>query len=467
MAQPFHTISAKDLEFFASLLGKDSVLAGGESIQSYARDYTEDLSFPPDCVLMPGNAVEVAALLAYCHEHNIPVTPRGAGTGLSGGSLPVFGGVSLSLQRMNRILHIDTKNFQARVQPGVINEVLREEAARHGLFYPPDPASRGSCFLGGNIAHSSGGPRAVKYGTTKDYVLNLQVALPDGSLIWTGADTVKNSTGYNLTQLMVGSEGTLGVVTEMVLRLISKPVYTILLLAPFANPVQACKAVNEVLLAGFQPSALELMEESGVRMSVAATQTPFPEHPDTEIWLLAELDGNHPEALLDEAGRLFPLLEASGASEVLLADNETLKEQWWKVRRSIGEVVKSVSIYKEEDTVVPRYALPELMAAVKEISTRYGFRAVCYGHAGDGNLHVNILKDQLSDRQWKEEIPKAIREIFEQCKALGGTISGEHGIGLVQKDYLDVVFGETHFALMRGIKQVFDPKGILNPGKWV
>jgi glycolate oxidase len=421
----------------------------------------------PDCVLLPDSAPKVAAIVGYCNAQGIAVTPRGAGTGLSGGSLPVFGGVSLSTERLNRILHIDTDNFQATVEPGVINDVFRSAVEARGLFYPPDPASRGSCFLGGNIAHSSGGPKAVKYGTTRDYVLNLQVALADGSLIWTGADTVKNATGYNLTQLMIGSEGTLGIVTAIVFRLISLPKHQLLMLAPFESPVQACRAVNAVMLAGFAPSALELMEQSGVALAAEATNTPFPQRQDADCWLLVELDGNDPNTLMQEAEALFPLLEQEGALDVMPADTDTLKEQWWKVRRSIGEVVKSASVYKEEDTVVPRFALPQLMAGVKEIAGRYGFRTVCYGHAGDGNLHVNILKDNLTGDQWKYEVPTGIREIFNLCRDLGGTISGEHGVGLVQKPYLDIVFGEKHFALMRGIKRVFDPKGILNPGKWV
>ena len=467
MGHPYQQPGKADFDFFSALLGSDAVLSSETDRQRYASDYTEDLSFLPDCVLLPDTAEKVAAILAYCNEHQIPVTPRGAGTGLSGGSLPVYGGLSLSTEKLNRILSIDTENFQATVEPGVINEVFRSAVEARGLFYPPDPASKGSCFLGGNIAHSSGGPKAVKYGTTRDYVLNLQVALPDGSLIWTGANTVKNSTGYNLTQLMVGSEGTLGIVTAIVFRLISLPKHKLLLLAPFANPVQACRAVNAVLLAGFNPSALELMEQSGVALSAEATKTPFPLRDDAESWLLLELDGNDPELLMQEAEQLFPLLEQEGALEVLLADTEALKEQWWKVRRSIGEVVKSATVYKEEDTVVPRFALPQLMEGVKEIAGRYGFRTVCYGHAGDGNLHVNILRDALTDAQWSEEVPKGIREIFSLCRELGGTISGEHGVGLVQKDYLDIVFSAKHFALMRGIKQVFDPKGILNPGKWV
>ena len=258
-----------------------------------------------------------------------------------------------------------------------------------------------------------------------------------------------------------------GVITAMVLKLIALPKHNLLLLLPFSSATDAAVAVNEVLMTGITPSALELMETNGVEISVAVTQPPFPLNENARFYMLLELDGETPDRLMEQAEQLFPVLEKCGALDVLLAESSVLKEQWWKVRRSIGETVKSASVYKEEDTVVPRAALPALLTAVKEIGVRYGIETVCYGHAGDGNLHVNILKKDLPEDYWDSEVPKAIREIFEVCKSLGGTISGEHGIGLVQKAYLDVVFTPTHFELMRGIKAAFDPKGILNPGKWL
>ncbi len=467
MKHAFAQPGEDDLLQLSQLLGKNGLTADAEALRSAASDYTEDLEYFPAAVAYPATAAEVAAVLAFCNQRNIAVTARGAGTGLSGSSLPVCGGISLSTSRLNRILHIDKENFQATVEPGVINDVFRQAVEAEGLYYPPDPASRGSCFLGGNVAHSSGGPRAVKYGTTRDYVINLQVALPSGELIWTGANTVKNSTGYNLTQLMVGSEGTLAIVTKIVFRLIALPTEKLLMLAPFPDPVSACKAVNHILLSGIVPAALELMERSGVVISMRATKTSFPLMENADTYLMIELDGDDQSLLMSQAEQLLPVLEEAGSLDVIMADTAALSEQWWKVRRSIGEAVKGESIYKEEDTVVPRAALPDLMAAVKRIGAAYGFRTVCYGHAGDGNLHVNILRDALTEKDWNEEVPKAIREIFAVCKRLGGTISGEHGIGLVQAPYLDIVFQDAHFRLMRGIKQVFDPNGILNPGKWV
>lgn len=449
------------------ILGETNVISDFSEMRSYGSDHTEDLFFMPDIVITPETAEQVAEVLKVCNDFSVPVYTRGAGTGLSGGSLPVLPGVVLSTHKLNSILDIDISNFQVTVQPGVINDVLREEVEKHNLFYPPDPASKGSCFLGGNIAHGSGGPKAIKYGTTRDYVINLQLALPNGELIWTGANTVKNSTGFNLTQLIVGSEGLLGVVTAIVLRLLPRPSENILLLVPFAEAEQAATAVNDVLLTGVIPSSLELMEESGVKISASATDTFFPFYEDARYYLLIELDGMNSERLMEEAEIILPALEKNQALDVLMADSYEKKEQWWKVRRAIGSAVKAASVYKEEDTVVPRAALPFLLNSVKRIGEKYGFRTVCYGHAGDGNLHINILKDNLTDKQWKDEIPLGIREIFEVCRELKGTISGEHGIGLVQKEFLNIVFTPEHFRLMRGIKSVFDPKGIMNPGKWL
>lgn len=440
---------------------------------NYASDYTEDLVYLPDVVAKPNTVEEISTLLKFCTQNKIPVTPRGAGTGLSGGSLPVNGGISLSLENFNKILNIDEENFQATVESGVINETFQQAVKEKGLFYPPDPASKGSCFLGGNIAHSSGGPKALKYGTTKDYVLNLQVVLPTGEIIWTGADTLKNSTGYNLTQLMVGSEGTLCVVTKIVFKLLPLPKHDLLMLAKFKSIDDACKAVPQIFINGISPSALELMERSAVDYvtiySSADTSTPLSvteESHEVKAYLLIEVDGNDMDQLFTECEGINEVLEANDVLEVQFADTAEQKEKLWKIRRTIGEMVKLHSIYKEEDAVVKRANLPELMAGTKAIGSEYGFESVCYGHAGDGNLHINILKGDMSDEDWSgPHLEEAIRKIFRLCKKLGGTISGEHGIGLVQKKYMNEVLDPIHFTLMKGIKKTFDPSGIMNPGK--
>jgi len=437
-----------------------------EQLREYGHDETEDYVFPPELVLLPTTVEEISAIVKYCHQEGIPVTPAGARTGLSGGCLPLHGGVLVSMEKFNKILNIDTDNLQVTTEPGVITEVLQQAVKEVGLFYPPDPASRGSCFIGGNVSENSGGPKAVKYGVTKDYVLNLEVVLPTGEIIWTGANVLKNATGYNLTQLMVGSEGTLGIITKIVLRLLPHPTHDVLFLVPFFDARTACEAVPAIFKAGIIPSGMEFMERDALLWAKDFTQDQsVPVAENHQAHLLIELDGFDEEQLQREAEHLFGVLESFDTDEILFADSAAQKAALWNLRRKVGEAVKTQSVYKEEDTVVPRYQLPNLLSHVKSVGKRYGFKSVCYGHAGDGNLHVNIIRGELSEEQWTQELPKAITEIFEEVVRLGGTLSGEHGIGYVQKPYMPIAFPEVTLQLMREIKRVFDPKGILNPGK--
>ncbi|MFN5317697.1 MAG: FAD-binding oxidoreductase, partial [Bacteroidia bacterium] len=347
-----------------------------------------------------------------------------------------------------------------------ITQVFQETVIEKGLYYPPDPSSRGSCFIGGNLAHNSGGPRAVKYGVTRDYVLDLEVVLADGTIMRTGARVLKNSTGYNLTQLMIGSEGTLGIITEVVFKLIPYPPLNKVLLAPFKSPKDACAAVSAIFRAGITPSALEFMERDAIDWTLRfRDDIALQIGPEELAHLLIEIDGTHEEQIMRDIETLIPVLESFGCMEIHFAESEAQKTDLWKLRRSVAEAVKSNSTYKEEDTVVPRASLPELLEGVKAIGAKYGFKSVCYGHAGDGNLHVNIIRGELTDAQWKIDIPKGIREIFALVVSLGGTLSGEHGIGLVQQPYMDIKFPDFQLELMRKIKFAFDPKGILNPGK--
>jgi len=448
------------------LLGEAQVSVDAGVLEDYSHDYTEDLKFTPAVVVFPRNTSEVASIAAFCFENKIPLTPAGARTGLSGGMLPVKGGVVLSTSRLNQILEIDDRNLQVRVQPGVITQVLQETVEELGLYYPPDPSSKGSCFIGGNVAESAGGIRAVKYGLTRDFVLSLEAVLMDGSVIRTGARVLKNSTGYNLTQLLIGSEGTLAIITEIVLKLIPKPLFSLVLQVPFNSAEKACEAVSQVFRAGITPSALEFMERDAVRFgcNFLGMKDALPD--SVQAVLLIELDGNYLENLYSDAEKVSEVVEKLDAGEILLASSQEEQSQLFRVRRCLGEAVKGTTIYKEEDAVVPRAELPTLLNKVKEVGKRYGFSSVCYGHAGDGNLHINIIKTpDLSQDHWEIEIPKAIREIFETTVALGGTLSGEHGIGWVQKNYMDIVFSNKELSLMRKIKQVFDPEELLNPGK--
>jgi glycolate oxidase len=462
----FKKITKEDIAQFAEFISEQYIINhSNELFEKYTHDCTEDLKFTPEIILLPANAQEISDILKYCTKENIAVTPRGAGTGLSGGALSVHGGIILSTERLNKIVKIDEQNFQATVEPAVINETLQQAVKEKGLYYPPDPASKGSCFLGGNVAHASGGPKAVKYGTTRDYVLNLEVVLPSGEIIWTGANTLKYSSGYNLTHLIIGSEGTLCIITKIVFKLIPYPPFTKLMMCTFASPEEACKAVNAIFISGCTPSVCEFIEPDGFRLSAAFSKLNFVIEENVNAYLLIEVDGFDNEKLQNDCEKIYNAIEQYGLINMDFAEDETQKEFFWKLRRTIGEATKQNNVYKEEDTVVPRNELPILYKRVKEIGVKYNIRTVCYGHAGDGNLHVNILKDDMSDERWNTEITHAIKEIFEICKELNGTISGEHGIGFVQKNYLPIVLLETNLIIMRGIKKVFDPAGILNPGK--
>jgi glycolate oxidase len=404
--------------------------------------------------------------MQLCNQYLIPVTPRGAGTGLSGGALPHLGGLVLSTERLNKIIEIDERNLQVITEPGVITEVLQNAVKEKGLFYPPDPSSKGSCFIGGNIAENSGGPRAVKYGVVKDYVLNLELVLPTGEIMWTGANVLKNSTGYNLTQLLVGSEGTLGIVTKIVLKLIPHPKIDLLMLVPFSSLENASAAVSAIFRAGFIPSALELIEIDALKIvSEMVGSTAVPVNDSIAAHLIIEVDGNNQDVLMGEIEAIAELLTQFDAGEIFFADDAQQKAELWKLRRRAAEAVKLNGYTIEEDTVVPRAELPALIKGVKALGIQHGFKAVCYGHAGDGNLHIRINHPTIKNSHGNEEMTRILKALFELVKSLGGTISGEHGIGLIQKPYIPTVFNDATIQLMRGIKKTFDPNHILNVGK--
>ncbi|AND63045.1 dehydrogenase [Flavobacterium covae] len=459
-------VSKELIQKLIAIVGESYVFTDIETLEKYGHDETEDLRFPPSVVVKPSCTEEISAVMKLANEFYTAVVPIGGQTGLSGGALSIFKGIGLSTERLNKIIEIDEKNLQVITEPGVITQVLREAVSEKNLSYPVDPSSMGSCFIGGNIAENSGGARAVKYGVTKDYVLNLEVVLPNGEIIWTGANTLKNATGYNLTQLMIGSEGTLGIVTKAVLKLLPKVSFNLLMLVPFYKADQACEAVSAIFRAGVLPSALEFMERDAIDWSLKYLEgIAVQVKTNHQAHLLIEVDGNYPEILMLEAEKIMNVLGKFQIDEILFADTEEQKNALWKMRRGVAEAVKANSIYKEEDTVVPRYELPKLLKGIKSIGAKYGFQSVCYGHAGDGNLHVNIIKGNLTDDQWYEEIPKGIREIFELTLSLKGTLSGEHGIGWVQKNYMDIAFSKIHLELMEQIKYIFDPNNIMNPGK--
>lgn len=461
-----HQITPAIIDQFKEIVGEKFLLTDAESVDKYGRDETENLFYAPEVIVKPKTPQEISALLKICNQHLIPVTPRGAGTGLTGGALPNFGGLVISMERFNSILEIDERNLQVTTEPGVITEVLQNTVKEKGLFYPPDPASKGSCFIGGNISENSGGPKAVKYGVVKDYVLNLEVVLPTGEIIWTGSNVLKNATGYNITQLIVGSEGTLGIVTKIVLRLIPHPKFDLLLLAPFNSLEKASEAVSAIFRAGITPSAMELMEIESIKLaSKMCESTAIPITDDLAAHLIIEVDGNNLDVLMNEMEAISEVLANFEVGELYFADDAQQKNELWKIRRKANEASVAAGYTIEEDTVVPRAELPKLIKGVKALGEENGFKVVCYGHAGDGNLHIRINHPTIKKSFESEEMKNILTALFELVKKLGGTISGEHGIGLIQKSYMPVMFDKVTLELMSGIKKTFDPNNILNPGK--
>jgi glycolate oxidase len=459
-------ITTEILAQIKSIVGAEYVFTDEESFEKYGRDETEKLHYSPAVVVKPRTPQEIAALMQLANKHLIPVTPRGAGTGLTGGALPHLGGLVIAMERFNSILDIDERNLQVTTEPGVITEVLQNAVKEKGLFYPPDPASKGSCFIGGNISENSGGPKAVKYGVVKDYVLNLEIVLPTGEIIWTGSNVLKNATGYNLTQLIVGSEGTLGIVTKIVLRLIPHPKFDLLMLAPFDSLEKASEAVSAIFRAGITPSAMELMEIESIKLaSKLCESTAIIITDNLAAHLIIEVDGNDKDVLMKDMEAIADVLANFEVGELYFADDAQQKTELWKIRRKANEASVAAGYTIEEDTVVPRAELPKLIKGVKALAAENGFKVVSYGHAGDGNLHVRINHPLYKKSYENEVIQDILFKIFELVKSLGGTISGEHGIGLIQKSFMPVMFDPITMELMKGIKKVFDPNHILNAGK--
>ncbi len=453
----------------ASFVGEIERIAGSvfvrrdrEALVAYGRD-AYHLSHAPDLVVLPGNAIEIAAVARACHESRVPLVVRGGGTGYTGGAVPIRGGVVMSVERLDRILTIDEDNLLAVVQPNVVTGALQDAVERVGLFYPPDPASLQRSALGGNVAECAGGPRAFKYGTTKRYVLGLQAVLPTGEIIRTGSKAVKNVVGYDLTQLLVGSEGTLAIFTEIVVRLVPKPPVQATLRATFRNIGDAVEGVSQLIRDRVIPSALEIVDAdclSAVAAYLQASLAP----PGTGALLLLEVDGMA-SGVEEEASRIAAACTRAGATEILRARDEVERQELWRVRRELSPSLKMIAPLKlNHDVVVPKGRVPELFALVETLRRRHGLRIPCFGHAGDGNIHVNFMLDPADDAEIRRA-RAAERELFEGVVALEGSISGEHGIGFVKSEFLGIELGADEIALMKRIKRAFDPHGILNPGK--
>ncbi|MEW9673800.1 FAD-binding oxidoreductase [Ammoniphilus sp. 3BR4] len=427
--------------------------------------YSYDASFGeylPDVVIQPDNADEISKLVKLANRHLIPVYPRGASTSLSGGPLPVEGGMVLDMSRLNKKLIIDRENLLAIVSPGVITAEIHKKAEEVGLFYPPDPSSSHVSTIGGNLLENSSGPKGLKYGTTKEYVIGLEVVTPTGEIIRTGGKTVKNVTGYDLTRLIVGSEGTLGIVTEAILRLIPKPPARKTLLATFDRLIDSGHAITKILSSGILPGAMELMDNPCIRAVENFSPCGLPV--DAQALIIVEVDG-HPNALEEEIKKCEALCYEVGATSVRIAQNETERMEIWKARKMVSPAITQMGPTKiSEDATVPRSQIPAMMEHLKQIREKYQLNLVVFGHAGDGNLHPNIITDKRNIAEMKR-VEDAVSEIFEAAVSLGGTLSGEHGIGTLKSAYMKMELGEAGLMMMKKIKEAWDPNNILNPGK--
>jgi glycolate oxidase len=447
-------------ELLAAFEGR-SVVREPERLAEYGRDESELGTYAPDVAVLVESAEDVQKVFAIASRHRVPVVPVAARSGKSGGSLALHGGIAVSLERMNRILEVSTEDLVARAEPGVITGVLQAEVERQGLFYPPDPNSLELCTLGGNVAENAGGPRALKYGVTREYVLGLTVVIPTGEILRVGHRSIKGVAGYDLTGLFVGSEGTLGIVTEVMVKLIPRPRHVATALVAFESVAVAARAVSRVLAQGVLPRCLELLDD--VSLAAAMKTSPFQFPPGAGAALLVETDGNDEEQVFAEIVKVAEAVQGDASGDVIVAQNEAHRRAIWETRRYLSVNLKSIHPMKlSEDVAVPRSRIPEMVERAKRAGAARGLSVATYGHAGDGNLHCNVLFDRPEERP---AVDAAVAEILRAAVDLGGTITGEHGVGLAKRDFLVYEQGKDLVALQRRLKDVFDPLGILNPGK--
>ncbi len=443
------------------VVGAGNLLTALEDRRCYAYDAT-NLIYVPEAVAFPGSTEEISQILRLANDYHFPVVPRGAGTGTTGGALPVQGGLVVVSTRLNRILEIDPDNFLAVVEPGVITGHLKAAAAKFGLYYPPDPSSANFCTIGGNVAENAGGSAAVKYGVTREYVLGLRVVLPTGEIIDTGVKTAKGVVGYDLTRLLVGSEGTLGVITRIILRLVTLPAARQTVLAGFTDLGLAAQTVGRILQARLAPSALEFLDRTS--LECVRELLPFAIPASTQALLLIEVDG-HPHDVQERAAAIDAFCQAQQAAFVMTAGSELETEKLWKARKLLSPAAFKLKPHKlSEDVVVPISLIPDLVGRAETISRKVGLPILCFGHAGDGNIHVNVMYNQQDERE-SRAAEQAVKEIFAAVRELGGTLSGEHGVGITKSPYIGMELSEAAIALSLRLKKAFDPNNIMNPGK--
>ncbi|MBQ3865139.1 MAG: FAD-binding protein [Clostridia bacterium] len=462
----YNKVTTEDLSWFENLL-PGRVFYGEELSSDYDHDeMTEYGHYLPEAVLQAMSTEEVSRVLAYCNERKIPVTPRGAGTGLCGGCVALYGGIVLSTERMKKVLEVDTQNMTATLEPGVLLMEFPNSLAGTGLFYPPDPGEK-TATMGGNAMTNAGGMRAVRYGVTRDYILGMEVVLADGTILNLGGKNVKTSSGYSLIDLMIGSEGTLGFLTKLTVKLVPEPKVNLSLLIPFDDLDACIGAVPKILSCGCEPTAVEFMEREVISCAETYLGKAFPDT-SADAYLLVRLDGASAEALQPSIDILTDLVLSLGARDVLLVDTDERKESIWNARGAFLEAIKgSTPTMDECDVVVPREDIPKFVHKSLEIAESVGVRILSFGHAGDGNLHIYVCSDERTGNEWKSTVGSVMEMLYAEARSLHGNVSGEHGIGHAKKTYLKESLGETQIRLMSGIKTVFDPNGILNPGKIV
>ena len=451
-----------------ALLGTRNVIADEERMEAYSHDETsaEEYGHMPDVVVTPTTTAQVAEVVKLANRRRLPLTPRGAGSGLSGGAIPVFGGIVLSLEKMNKVIEIDYANMTMTVETGIVTNEINNLVKEKGLFYAGYPMSLETCFLGGNIAENAGGGKAVKYGVTSRYIMGVELVTPTGEVVWLGGKLSKDVTGYDLTHLIVGSEGTLGIVTTAIIKLIGLPKAKSDLLVLFRTPAEAIACVPEIIAKGTIPTSMEFMDKLSVETSCQYLNESLP-YESCGAMLLIEMDGSDSERVDADAELVGDLCVEKGAIEVYMADNRTTQERVWSVRRNIAEAFKvKCPIQSLEDIVVPTASIPDIIPELDRISSKYGISIPCYGHAGDGNLHATLVKDPaMSMEAWKAAEPKALEELYAVVTKLGGKISGEHGIGLKRKKYMAEFMSPVEMGLIKAIKKAWDPNDIMNPGK--
>ncbi len=461
----YEPVDPRLVDSLRQIVGAANVITGSEQMEPYSHDEVVGLRAEPEVVVLARSAEHVARVLRLAQRERVPVTPRGAGMGLSGGAVPVQAGIVLSLEKMNRIVELDQENLMITVEPGVITGDIHRTVEAEGLFYPPDPASLDSCTIGGNVAEGAGGPRAVKYGVTKDYVCGLEAVLPSGEIITCGGKLVKNVAGYNLIQLLIGSEGTLAVMTRIILRLLPLPKVRVDLLVPYDEFQAAAATVSDIIAHRVLPAAIEFMERDSMLAVERLLERKVP-HSEAEAHLLIQLDGSSQAAVDEDMNLVGDLCLERGARDVLVARDQRTRDRLWEARRLIIDALNNESpVNHMEDVVVPRAAIPALLRGIKETAARHAVRIISFGHAGDGNVHLNVLKDNMEDARWDAVTSLVTEEIYRLTLSLGGTITGEHGIGATRRRYLPMALEKAQIRLMREIKAIFDPHELLNPGK--